>query len=194
MDVPTLESTRVLVRKLTDDDLHAIHAVLCAAFDEPELAHDPAALVERARWLQWTVLAYEQLAKLHQPPYGERAIVLKATGELIGAVGYVPCLNQFGRAPTWQGRIPLAANVPEFGMFWAIAPAQQGHGYATEAARLLVDYAFNELHLTRIVATTEYDNDASMSVMRKLGMRIEKNQHDEPFWFQVVGVMENPTQ
>ena len=194
MEVPTLESPRLRVRKLTADDLHPIHAILSAAFGEPDLAHDAKALAQRERWLQWTVLAYEQLARLHQPPYGERAIVLKATDELIGAVGYVPCLNQFGRAPTWRDRTPLDMNVPEFGMFWAIAPEQQGHGYATEAARLLVDYAFSELHLARIVATTEYDNHASMSVMRKLGMRIEKNQHDEPFWFQVVGVMENSNQ
>ena len=36
---------------------------------------------------------YEQLAKLRQPPYGDRAVVLKPTGRLIGACGYVPCLN-----------------------------------------------------------------------------------------------------
>ena len=102
MEVPTLESPRLRVRKLTADDLHPIHAILSAAFGEPDLAHDAKALAQRERWLQWTVLAYEQLARLHQPPYGERAIVLKATDELIGAVGYVPCLNQFGRAPTWR--------------------------------------------------------------------------------------------
>lgn len=194
MHVPTLESARLIVRQLTLADLSAIHSVLATAFDEPELVNDATALSERERWLQWTVLNYEQVERLHQPPYGERAIVLKETEQLIGAVGFVPCLNLFGRAPSWSHRVEPDLNVPEFGMFWAIASEQQGHGYATEAARLMLNYAFEELLLARVVATTEYENDASINVMRKLGMRIEKNQHGEPFWFQVVGVVENPKQ
>ena len=53
------------------------------------------------------------------------------------------------------------------------------------------DYAFGQLNLRRIVATTTYDNAASMGVMRKLGMRIEKNPYEEPRWFQVVGILEH---
>ncbi|MGH2520966.1 MAG: GNAT family N-acetyltransferase, partial [Anaerolineales bacterium] len=64
-------------------------------------------------------------------------------------------------------------------------------GYATEAARALIGYAFRELNLRRIVATTDYTNEASIAVMRRLGMRIEKNPYPEPEWFQVVGVLEN---
>jgi ribosomal-protein-alanine N-acetyltransferase len=45
--------------------------------------------------------------------------------------------------------------------------------------------------LRRVVAMTTYDNVASMGVMRKLGMRIERNPLDDPVWFQVVGMVEN---
>ncbi len=55
----------------------------------------------------------------------------------------------------------------------------------------MVHYAFRHLRLKRIVATTTYDNTASLGVMRKLGMRVEKNPHLEPPWLQVVGVLEN---
>ena len=65
------------------------------------------------------------------------------------------------------------------------------HGYASEAAQALIDYAFQELRLKRIVATTSYDNIGSMGVMRKLGMRVEENLLGEPPWLQVVGVLEN---
>ena len=51
--------------------------------------------------------------------------------------------------------------------------------------------AFSTLKLKRIVATTTYDNAALMGVMRKLGMRIERNPMSEPLWFQVVGILEN---
>jgi GNAT superfamily N-acetyltransferase len=80
---------------------------------------------------------------------------------------------------------------PEFGLFYAITPTLQGQGYATEAAQALVDYAFQHLRLKRIVATTTYENAASMGVMRKLGMRFERNPYPEPPWLQVVGVLEN---
>ena len=76
-------------------------------------------------------------------------------------------------------------------MFYAISPAHQRRGYASEAARALVDYAFQRLNLKRVVATTNYDNAASIGVMRKLGMWVEKNPRPEPPWLQVVGVLEN---
>lgn len=63
-------------------------------------------------------------------------------------------------------------------------------GDLDSAARAVVDYAFGALRLGRIVATTEHDNEASMSVMRKLGMRVERNPHPEPPWFQVVGILD----
>src|SRR4051812_1559936 len=44
----------------------------------------------------------------------------------------------------------------------------------------------------RIVAATEHDNLASIGVMRRLGMRIERNPDPEPHWFQTVGVLFNP--
>ena len=51
---------------------------------------------------------------------------------------------------------------------------------------------FSILHLGRIVATTRYNNTASIRVMGKLGMRIERNPSPDPPWFQVVGFVTNP--
>ncbi len=75
-------------------------------------------------------------------------------------------------------------------MFWAISPAFQGQGFATEAARALTSYAFGTLKLGRIVATAELDNAASIPVMRGLGMRIERNPYSQPEWFQIAGIVE----
>ncbi len=153
-------------------------------------------LSERSRWLEWTVLNYEQLAKLNQPPYGDRAIVLKTTGKLIGSCGYVPCLSAFEQMPnlaaSWSMDRPGRSST-EFGLFYAISSAYQRRGYGTEATRALVEYAFQHLYLRRIIAETDYDNFASIGVMRKLGMRIAKNPLAEPPWLQIVGVLEfNP--
>ena len=136
------------------------------------------------------MLNYTQLAQLNQPPYGDRAIVLQATGELIGSCGYVPCLNAFAQVPGMAATVEADRVSPEFGLFYAISPTHQRRGYATEAAQAMVDYAFQHLRLRRIVAETNYDNEGSIGVMRRLGMRIGRNSLPEPPWLQVVGVIE----
>jgi [ribosomal protein S5]-alanine N-acetyltransferase len=73
-----------------------------------------------------------------------------------------------------------------------MAPAHQQQGCATEAETALIGYAFTEPHLERIVATTTYENAASIRVMQKLGMRIERNPYPDPPWLQVVGIRYHP--
>lgn len=53
---------------------------------------------------------------------------------------------------------------------WAINPDYQNHGYATEAARRLIEFGFKELNVEVIYATCDTRNGASYKVMEKLGM------------------------
>src|SRR4051812_20614781 len=165
-----LVTPRLSIRPLTMDDLDDIHMILNACFGESPLE-------ERREWLEWTVRNYRALANLHQPPYGERAITLKATGEVIGAVGLVPSFGPFQRLPAFRKHCEPddTFNQPEFGLFWAIAPTHQHKGYAVEAAQALIDFMFKDMDIRRIVATTEFDNAGSQAVMRKLGMTLEQN-------------------
>lgn len=189
---PVLQTARLIIRPFVMDDLPIIHATLDRCFGDGSKINDAAVLAERSEWLQWTVLNYTALAKLYQPPFGDRAIVLHESDTLIGSVGLNPCLMEFGQLPSYGSRANTA-RTSEVGLFWAIDPAQQGHGYATEAARAVIDYMFNAERLQRIVATTEYDNLASQGVMRKLGMRLERNPFPEPHYLQVVGILDNPS-
>jgi RimJ/RimL family protein N-acetyltransferase len=194
--MPPLDTERLLIRPLAMDDLDGVHRILDVELAAADFGTAGAyALDERQQWLQWTILSYEELAKLYQPPYGERAIVLKQTGQVIGACGFVPCLNAFGHLPAFhRAGDGVAARLysTEFGLFWAMSPAHQRQGYATEAATALIDYAFAELQLERIVATTTNENAASIRVMQKLGMRIERNPYPDPPWLQVVGLRYHP--
>lgn len=54
---------------------------------------------------------------------------------------------------------------------WAINPDFQKQGYATEAARALISFGFNQLGLAVIYATCDTRNAASYRVMEKLGMK-----------------------
>lgn len=56
--------------------------------------------------------------------------------------------------------------------YWLLA-AHRGEGYATEAAGLAVDYAFDALGLHHLVAWTVADNAASRAVLDRLGFREE---------------------
>ncbi len=63
-------------------------------------------------------------------------------------------------------------------------------------SKIAAEHALNErrewLDWSRLIATTEYDNAASMGVMRKLGMTIAKNPLPDPPWLQVVGILDQP--
>jgi ribosomal-protein-alanine N-acetyltransferase len=78
------------------------------------------------------------------------------------------------------------------GLFWSVLPEHRGQGYAAEAAQALIDYACQVMEVARLVASADYSNAASLRVMEKLGMRIERNAFEEPPYLQAIGVLENP--
>jgi ribosomal-protein-alanine N-acetyltransferase len=193
MRLPVLESERLLIRPFTLADIEAVHDLLDVQLRDASTGTEGTlSLTERERWLRWAVLNEQALAYLMQPPYGDRAIVQRGSGQIVGACGYVPCFGPFGQVPSGGGA-PAGHNSTEFGLYYAVAPAMRGQGIATEAARLLVGAAFEQLNLARVVATTDHDNRASIRVMERLGMRIEHNPYPEPHWFQVVGILDNPS-
>ncbi len=63
---------------------------------------------------------------------------------------------------------------------WWVWKAYWGRGYATEAARAMVEHAFNTVGLSRLVAIVDPPNLASIRVMEKLGMHHEgrRNAHE----------------
>lgn len=189
-ELEDLTTDRLVIRPFERGDLPAIHRILREAFavGEPDTPH---ARAERGTWLEWNRLNAQWFPRMGQPPYGDRAVALRETGEVLGAAGFVPLLMPFDQIPELArapGPSRAGQMTPEVGLFWAIDPAQQRRGYATEAARALIAYGFDHLHLWRILATTERDNHASQAVMLKAGMTLTRNPLPEPEWMQVVGV------
>ena len=97
----------------------------------------------------------------------QRAIRLRADDGLIGDLG----LNLPGD-PT---------DAVEFGI--SIAPAWQGHGYASEVLRGVFDHVFGQLRRHRMRASVDPRNLASMAMLRGLGMRQEAH-HRESLWLR----------
>jgi RimJ/RimL family protein N-acetyltransferase len=76
---------------------------------------------------------------------------------------------------------PLADRQAEVG--WSLHPAHQGHGYATEAARNVIEMAFTELGMHRAWAQLDPRNAASGRVCERLGMRQEAHFRED-IWFK----------
>lgn len=186
MHMPELVTSRLTIRRLVADDVGACHRI--NAFVGEGAQHE----FERTRrWVEWSIRNYEQLEGLDQPPYGDRAIVLRETGEVVGLTGLVPMLAPFSQLPS-AGGVEAARFVPEVGLFWSLLPEWRKKGFATEAASALVSFGFESLQLSRLVAGTTRENLASVAVMRRLGMRIESNPFTTPSWFQIVGILDWP--
>ncbi|HEY7115213.1 MAG TPA: GNAT family N-acetyltransferase [Tepidisphaeraceae bacterium] len=183
-----IRTPRLCIRPFAEGDLDAISRLLDDCFGRESLA-------ARRAWLDWTVRNYAALARLRQPPYGDYAITLVDGGRIIGSVGLVPSFGPFGKLPSVGSHAREGAErdlfTAELGLFWAIESTHRRAGYATEAARAMAAFAFDELRAARVVATTEHLNAASIGVMRRLGMTIERNPDATPEWFQTVGVLHN---
>ena len=87
------------------------------------------------------------------------AVVETAIDRAIGSILLVPLPN---RDKTESDKIEIG---------WHFRPASWGYGYATEAARALLNYGFTELALPTIYAVTTPDNIRSQRVMARLGMQ-----------------------
>lgn len=189
-----LETSRLIIRPFSMNDLPAVHRILDIELHDSDFGTEGILnLKERERWLQWTILNYEQLAKLNQPPFGDLAIEYQ--NEVIGVCGFVPCLDAFEQLVDFDQKassIQPSLNTPEFGLFYAIAKGFQGQGFGTEAASAMTSYALAQLRIKRIIATTTYGNASSIKVMQNIGMQLKRNPSFNPTWLQVVGILENP--
>lgn len=91
--------------------------------------------------------------------FGFFSVENKATGEWLGRVG------------PW---FPDGWPAPEVG--WAIRRDDWGKGYATEAGRASIEYAFNSLGWTEVIHVILQGNERSIAVAEKLGSTFLRTQ------------------
>jgi RimJ/RimL family protein N-acetyltransferase len=82
------------------------------------------------------------------------AVELKDTGVFVGRVGLH---NPEG----W----------PDLELGWMLMPDQRHQGYATEASRAVLDFAFNQLKAPRAISLIHLENSESERIARRLGGR-----------------------
>lgn len=143
-----IETPRLQLREMTPADRPA----LCRILQDSEVMYaynGPFSDEEVDEWLE------RQLARYRQYGYGLWAVVLKATGEMIGQCGLT--LQQ------WNGREMLEAG-------YLFQRSHWHQGYATEAARACMDYAFGTLNSPIVCSIIRDNNLPSQQVALRNGM------------------------
>jgi len=145
---PTLNTSRLRLRPFNDsdaDDLFALHsnAFVLRYWDAPPWTDPLRADVFIAACRQ-----------MEEEGTGARLAVDRAyDGAFIG----------------WCGLTRWNPDYRSASMGYCFDDEVWGHGYATEAARALLQWAFNTLDLNRVQAETDTRNAASARVLEKLG-------------------------
>lgn len=142
-----LSTERLVLRPVMADD----HAAVLAHWTQPDVRRflfDGAALsgVEVAETIE------ESIGDFAARGFGVWLIELGSTADLIGTAGLRP----------------LGSSGLE--IFYSLAPGAWGHGYATEAARAVVEYGLGPLGLPEVLAEVDEGNAASVAVVKRLGM------------------------
>ncbi|TMM48176.1 GNAT family N-acetyltransferase [Qipengyuania marisflavi] len=90
--------------------------------------------------------------------FGFLMILEKATGELVGHCGIKRVDN------------PLAKNIDDHEIGWVVRDDRWRRGYAEEAVRAVLEWAFTRVGAPHVVALTSALNVGSWKLMEKLGM------------------------
>jgi RimJ/RimL family protein N-acetyltransferase len=148
-----------------DDDIDE-YAAICA---DPEvmrhLTGQPMSRLEAWRHMamllgHWTLRGY-----------GMWAVEEKRTGELLGRIG-------FHNPDGWPG----------FELGWTLKRSAWGKGYATEGARLALNYAFTEMDRDHVISVIRPENLPSIRVAERLGEKLESQTELMGFPVLVYGI------
>lgn len=143
-----METDRIILRPWTDSDAEALY----------KYASDPE-VGPRAGWPPHNSLE-ESLDIIRTVFHNDTtwAIVLKETGEAIGAMGY---------GPSCDCNLPSREGEPTVG-YWVARP-YWGRGICTEALRLMISNIQSDTEIASLISGHFTDNPASGRVMEKCG-------------------------
>lgn len=148
-----IETERLLLRKFTMDDVE----------DAYQMHLDP----EVRRFLPWEGSTHEEIAHLieyhilgdyEKHGFGRLAVVHKKDNKFIGFNG-----------------LKYVEELDGIDIGYRLRRDYWGQGIATESSIPVMHYGFSQLKLERIIAGAVFGNDASIRVMKKLGMTYDKD-------------------
>src|SRR5574344_332168 len=152
-----LETERLYLREITRADFNDWNRIL----SNPEsMRYYPGAFDEAKvnRWLDWTLSNYQKYG------FGLWAVILKESNTFIGDCGITMQMID-------------GESLPEVGFHIALEYTKKG--YASEAAKAVLDYAFKNFNFGAIYCYQKYTNVPSQKTALKIGMSFIKKYPDE---------------
>lgn len=160
--IPTLHSQRLLLRAPSADDF-PVYRKFYADADASYFYGGPL-----SPDFAWRKLAYD-LGHWPLRGYGMWSIVEKSTGRMIGGCGLV-----------W------AEGWPRRELTWWITPASRRRGYALEASRTAIAWAFDSLGWQEVETHMDDDNNAARELAKKLGGTVTARQRFPDGYFRTI--------
>jgi RimJ/RimL family protein N-acetyltransferase len=148
-----IETDRLVLRRLSTDDAEFINELLnqpsfLRYIGDKEVRNNADAV----RYIQTGPIAsYERFG------FGLYLVELKETGASIGICGLLK-----------------RDSLPDVDVGFAFLPSHWSQGYAFESASAVMTYGREVLGLRRIVAITSPDNDSSIRLLERIGLRFER--------------------
>lgn len=161
-----METERLSIRRYEETDKDSFVNLFT---DEAVMKHvDRGVLTREQAENFWKKL----FAELYPQKYKIWAVFVKENSRYVGHCGIY-------QRPTKQ-------NDWEFVYF--LKPEEWGKGYATEIAKKLIEYGFEELNLPKVFATVDEDHENSIRVLEKAGMKFKEYEFDEEGRFSVYSI------
>lgn len=149
-----LITERLVLRKwsLSEDDIAGLFAYASSPNVGPNAGWKPHASLEESAMIIEEVFM----------PHKVWSIREKETGKVVGSIGLEPDRRR--------------EDVASMEMGYSLAEEAWGKGYMTEAAKAVIDYAFQEYNLVALGICTGPENKRSQRVIEKCGFVYEGRQ------------------
>jgi RimJ/RimL family protein N-acetyltransferase len=159
--IPTIRTPRLHLRAWRDEDL----APFAELNGDPQVMEFFPKTLDRA---ESEAMVARIRAHFERRGFGSWAVEVPGVADFIGFVGLA--------VPGFEAHFTPCVEIG-----WRLARAHWGHGYATEAARAVLDLGFRSLGLEEIVSFTTTANLRSRAVMERIGMtRSPADDFDHP--------------
>lgn len=148
MLLPEIETERLLLRMYMQEELEIVYKML--ADKDVTRFYPPGFSIKREDVLSSLP---RRLKRWREQGFGQLGVFEKKSGKLTGYCG----LQYFD-------------STPEVEIFYGLFKEFWGKGYATEAAKAMLRFGFEETNLDKIAAGTHPDNFASQKILQKIGL------------------------
>lgn len=150
---PTLQTDRLLIRTWTEADADDALAIYGSA----DVAHWLSPAMEQVRdttTMRAILRAWIEAQRNLIVPSGHWAVVRREDGKVIGGL-------MIRLLPPYDVDLEIS---------WQLSPDTWGHGYATEASRALMRWAFDEGKIDELFAVARPYNTRAIATAGRLGM------------------------